>query len=137
MTPKQKAALERLIKITEGRSGQCATVASFLLAWWNSVDCGGFNLRDLWTVDSAIAADMIEVCRMIADTQNYPDTLGYKSQFEEMVARWRPAFGWWDGLKPERQAYWRRQTRAMTIHDAFEVWSLAEREREIPESRDG
>ena len=32
MTPNQKAALERLIKITEGKSGQCATVADFLLA---------------------------------------------------------------------------------------------------------
>jgi hypothetical protein len=49
MTPDQKAALERLIKIADGNSGQCATVADFLLAWWNAQDCGGFNLANLWS----------------------------------------------------------------------------------------
>ena len=136
MTPNQKAALERLIKITDGNSGQCATVADFLLAWWNAQDCGGFNLANLWSVDTAIAADMIEVCRMISDEQLYPDSAGYKAEFVTMTYRWRPAFAWWEGLTNEQQAAWLRRSKSFTMHDAYAAWSKDERERQRRESHE-
>jgi hypothetical protein len=47
----QRAALERLIRIANRDTGQSRRVASFLLAWWNAEECGGFDLTDLWGID--------------------------------------------------------------------------------------
>jgi hypothetical protein len=35
------AALERLIQVAQGDTGQSRIVANFLLAWWNAEECGG------------------------------------------------------------------------------------------------
>jgi len=85
-----KAALERLIAIGQGDTGQSRRVADFLLAWWNAGECGSFDLTNLWGVDSAIASDMVAVFGLIARVHTYPDTLGYGKQFENIVAEWRP-----------------------------------------------
>lgn len=84
------AALVRLIKIAQSDTGQSARVANFLLAWWNARDCGGFDLTDLWGLDQEISADILAVCRLITRTHTYPDTLGYKAEFQQLVADWRP-----------------------------------------------
>ena len=47
MSPQEQAALERLIKIAQGDTGQTHRVADFLLAWWNAGDCGSFDLTNL------------------------------------------------------------------------------------------
>jgi len=86
----QKAALERLIAIAQGNTGQSRRVADFLLAWWNAGECGSFDLTNLWGVDSDIASDMAEVFALIARVHKYPDTLGYGEQFQQIVAEWRP-----------------------------------------------
>jgi hypothetical protein len=87
----ERAALERLIEIAQGDTGQSRRVAAFLLAWWNAEECGGFDLTDLWGVDSAIAADMVTVFALVAGRHSYPDTLGYSRQFQAIVRAWRPA----------------------------------------------
>lgn len=87
----QIAALTRLVKIAAGDTGQSRRVANFLLAWWNAADCGGFDLTDLWAVDRAIAVDMLTVCVLIINKQNYPDAYGFRAAFERMVGDWRPA----------------------------------------------
>jgi hypothetical protein len=81
----QRAALERLIEIARGGSGQSSKVASFLLAWWNAAECGGFDLTDVWGVDQSIAADMVRVFAMLAGCRQYPDSMGYGKQFEAIV----------------------------------------------------
>lgn len=83
-------ALERLIEIARGNTGQSGKVANFLLAWWNAEECGGFDLTELWGVDASIAADMISVFALVAARQQYPDRLGYGKQFEAIVRAWRP-----------------------------------------------
>ena len=83
-------ALERLIAIAQGDTGQSRRVAEFLLAWWNAGTCGGFDLTNLFAVDYAIARDMLCVMELIQETRRYPDTLGYGPQFERIVAEWRP-----------------------------------------------
>jgi hypothetical protein len=60
VSAKQKAAIERLIQIAQSDTGQSRRVANFLLAWWNAEECGGFDLTDLWNVDSAIASTAIQ-----------------------------------------------------------------------------
>ena len=85
-----RAALERLIRIAQGGTGQSHKVANFLLAWWNAAECGGFDLTDTWGVDTAIAVDMLRVFAMVAACPQYPDALGYGQQFEEIVRTWRP-----------------------------------------------
>lgn len=83
-------ALNRLIAIAKSDTGQSRRVADFLLAWWNSASCGGFDLTNLWNVDLAIAVDIQTVVGFIARTHSYPDSLGYKSEFEAIIAQWRP-----------------------------------------------
>ena len=90
MTDAQHAALERLLAHAARDSGQGRRVANFLLAWWNAETCGAFDLTDLWAVDDTIAADMVTLFGFIANTQRYPDTLGFGAPFEALVRQWRP-----------------------------------------------
>ena len=86
-----KAALERLIAIARGDTGQSRKAANFLLAWWNAVACGGVDLTEVWGVDASIAVDMATVFALLPKCQHYPDALGYGKQFERIVGAWRPA----------------------------------------------
>ena len=86
----QREALERLIDIAQGDTGQSRKVANFLLAWWNAEECGGFDLTDVWAVDTPIAVDMLRVFALLAGCQQYPDTMGYGKQFEAIIRAWRP-----------------------------------------------
>lgn len=99
MNDQERAALERLLKIGRSDTGQSRRVADFLLAWWNAGSCGGFDLTDLWAVDTAIATDMVAVVGLIARVNSYPDTLGYGEQFEALVHAWRPEL-----VKPSPEA---------------------------------
>ena len=89
MNKEEQAALERLITIAQGDTGQSRRVADFLLAWWNSASCGGFDLTILWGVDSAIAKDMAVVFSCLARVHHYPDTLGYAESFQLIERNWR------------------------------------------------
>jgi hypothetical protein len=86
----EEAALNRLVAIARKDTGQSRRVAGFLLAWWNADDCGGFNLADLWSVDTSITEDMVTVFGCIARVRSYPDALGYREQFKSIVNGWRP-----------------------------------------------
>src|SRR5438105_14375913 len=72
ISARQKAALERLIKIAQADTGQGRMAAEFLLSWWNASNCGGFDLTTLWGVDTEIAADMITVFALVAGCHRYP-----------------------------------------------------------------
>ena len=87
----QTAALERLLEIAKRDTGQSRRVASFLLAWWNAEECGGFDLTDFWNVDAEIVRDMISVLELVVAQRKYPDTFGYGKDFEYLVKLWRPA----------------------------------------------
>jgi hypothetical protein len=84
------AALRRLLQIAAGDTGQSRRVADFLLAWWNSGSCGGFDFTTAWAVDAAICDDMIKVFELAVRCGSYPDTLGYSADFERVVRQWRP-----------------------------------------------
>lgn len=86
----EEQALRRLIAIAQSDTGQSSRCANFLLAWWNATSCGGFDLTDLWSVDRAIAQDMITVTGLIARLHNYPDAYGLRDEFEQLVRDWRP-----------------------------------------------
>ena len=89
----EQAVLERLVEIADGSSGQAGYVVDFLLAWWNVEECGGVDLTRLWSLDTAIAADVVTVFGLISRVHQYPDTLGYKSRFDRLVRAWRkPVF---------------------------------------------
>ncbi len=86
----QRAALERLLQIALGCTGQSKKVANFLPAWWNAEECGGFDLTDLWGLDRSIVEDILKVFALVAQRSHYPDVLGYGPQFSEVVKAWRP-----------------------------------------------
>jgi hypothetical protein len=88
-----RAALDRLIRVAQSDTGQSRKVANFLLAWWNAEACGGFDLTDLWGVDTSIAADMVTVFALLVGCHKYPDSMGYGEHFECIVRAWRPASG--------------------------------------------
>ncbi|SAL80245.1 DUF7673 family protein [Caballeronia telluris] len=90
MTDEEKAALERLLLHARGDSGQSRRVADFLLAWWNAADCGGFDIATTWALGANIAADVVIVFAFAVRAGNFPDALGYGSQFEAVVRDWRP-----------------------------------------------
>ncbi|HEY2361237.1 MAG TPA: hypothetical protein VGK36_08985 [Candidatus Angelobacter sp.] len=83
------AAVGRLIAIAMSNTGQSRRVANFLLAWWNATDNGGFDLTDMWAVDSSIAQDMVAVFSFVASYQVYADRLGYQEQMEAIWEQWR------------------------------------------------
>src|SRR5207249_173142 len=53
-------ALDRLLRVARKDTGQARRVASFLLAWHNAEENGGWDPTDLWNVDAAIADDMAD-----------------------------------------------------------------------------
>jgi len=97
LMPNERDALERLLRIALGGTGQSAIVANFLLAWWNAADFGGFNLTDLWAVDTAISDDMLLIVAFLARRSMYPDNiqcedgteLSYNREFVALVNQWR------------------------------------------------
>ncbi|MDR2925825.1 MAG: hypothetical protein LBU76_07765 [Azoarcus sp.] len=99
MQPEEIAALERLLAIArandpgvsmaQGSTHQSMIVADFLLSWWDSVNCGHFDITSLWAVDAATVADMQIVFGMIARVRVYPDVLGYEKQFKTLQENWR------------------------------------------------
>jgi hypothetical protein len=87
LTTNQKAALDRLIAHAKRNTGQAARVANFLLCWWNADEQGKFDVRDIWRLDDAIAADVLVVFSMIATHSNvYPDYLGYEDDFKRIIS---------------------------------------------------
>ena len=93
MPPQQSEldALTRLVNIALHPSGQSQLVASFLLAWWNAAEHGGFDMTDLWGVDKRIADDMLSVFGLIARFHHYPDTVNpsLHASFIKIVALWK------------------------------------------------
>ena len=55
-------ALNRLLVIAQGNTGQSRIVADFLLAWWNAGTCGAFDITSTWALDDAIVRDVLIVC---------------------------------------------------------------------------
>lgn len=90
MKSDEQAAFNRLVAIAQSDTGQSRRAADFLLAWWNAGECGGFDLTNLWGVDTSIAEDMVIVFGYIARAHSYPDELGYNDQFQSIVRTWRP-----------------------------------------------
>ncbi|MDR2260937.1 MAG: hypothetical protein LBE06_08450 [Azoarcus sp.] len=99
--PDELAALDRLVQIANsntpagsmahGSTHQSMIVADFLLAWWDCVNCGHFDLTSLWAVDAETVADMQTVFAMIARVRVYPDSLGYQEAFKAIMKNWRHA----------------------------------------------
>ena len=90
MNTNEEAAFHRLVDIAKRDTGPSRRVSDFLLAWWNSAKCGGFDLTNLYAVDDVIATDMVTVFAMIARINEYPDTLGFGSDFKLIIQAWRP-----------------------------------------------
>jgi hypothetical protein len=87
---RERAALERLIRIAQATTGQGQMTADFLLSWWNARQFGGLDLTKLWDVAPEIAADMVTVFAWVAKIRRFPDDLGYDDEFRRIVHTWRP-----------------------------------------------
>ena len=84
------APTRRLLQVAASDTGQSRRVADFLLAWWNAGSCGGFDLTELWTVDDAIAADMLATVASTAARRGYLNAFGLGPGFKWLLVQWRP-----------------------------------------------
>jgi hypothetical protein len=84
-----RAALERLLAVAQGDTGQSRQVADLLLAWYNAGENGGFDLTSLWAIDDALVADSLRLITWISHSRVYPDELGYGDQFKAIWKAWR------------------------------------------------
>ena len=83
------SALERLLGVARRDTGQAKRVADFLLAWHNAEENGGWDPVDLWSVDAAIADDMLQVLRLIRESHRYPGDLGLEEEITSVWRLWR------------------------------------------------
>ncbi|BCH19550.1 DUF7673 family protein [Mesorhizobium sp. L-2-11] len=90
MDENTRGAFERLLAIARSDTGQARRVANFILAWWNAESLGGFDLADLFGVDTQIAADMAAVFSWLARQNNAAYPTEYRAAIEAVIAEWRP-----------------------------------------------
>lgn len=90
MEDRVRFALEKLLNVAHGETGQSKRVANFILAWWNAEVHGGFDLTDLANLDPGICEDMVTVFTWMAREENlhYPDA--YKPEIVQIIRRSRP-----------------------------------------------
>jgi hypothetical protein len=86
---KDREALGRLLHIAVGNTGQARKVADFLLAWHNAEENGGWDPVDLWSVDAAIADDILAVLQLIRASHCYPPDLGFDPEITAVWELWR------------------------------------------------
>ncbi len=83
-------ALRRLLKIAMSDTGQSRRVADFLLAWHNGPENGGWDPTDLWSVDAAIADDIVLLIQSIRIHHGeYPGDLGFQDEIAKVWELWR------------------------------------------------
>jgi hypothetical protein len=87
------AALARLFDLAEGYGGGAARARSFLCAWFNGSELGGFDLADLWSLDVEHREAMIVVFAWIARAPQgtYADAIeGFGERMRALAERrWR------------------------------------------------
>lgn len=84
-----RAAFERLLNLAQSDTGQSRRAANFLLAWWNADSLGGFDIADLFGVDTGIAADMATVFTWLAGQNNATYPTEYSASIEKLIEEWR------------------------------------------------
>lgn len=84
-----RSAFERLLNLAQSDTGQARRVANFLLAWWNAESLGGFDMADLFGVDSTIAADMATVFTWLAAQNNATYPTEYRAELDKVIQQWR------------------------------------------------
>ncbi len=89
-TAEELVALERLLAHAQHDSGQSRVVADFLLAWWSSGSCGAFDLTSLWSLDTAIVADMTVVFGLIGRVSSLSRQHGLRGGVQSRRARMAP-----------------------------------------------
>ncbi len=82
-------ALIRLCAIALRDTGQSRRVANFLLAWHNAEENGGWDPIDLWNVDTAVAADLLTVLKLVHESHLYPGDLGFEPEITAIWQLWR------------------------------------------------
>ena len=82
-------AVHRLLTVASQDTGQARRVADFLLAWHNAGENGGWDPVDLWTLDDAIAADILMVLGLIRISHRYPSDIGFRKEIEAVWKLWR------------------------------------------------
>ena len=90
MQDRVRFALEKLLNVAHGDTGQSRRVANFLLAWWNAEVHGGFDFSDLANVDREIGEDMVTIFSFLAREEDVVYPYDYRSEIEKIIEHWRP-----------------------------------------------
>lgn len=85
-----ESAFQRLLEVTRSDTRQARRVANFILACWNAESLGSFDIADLFSVDTQIAADMATVFSWLARQNNAVYPTEDRASIEAVIAQWRP-----------------------------------------------
>jgi hypothetical protein len=89
LDPVTQNALLHLLSLAERDTGQSRKAANFLLAWWNAVENGGFDLTDLYGLNQESASACAVLFGWLAKHDDTPKKLGYGTRFEALALKWR------------------------------------------------
>src|SRR5205823_14214198 len=81
-------AVGRPCMIARRDTGQSCRVASFLLAWHNAEENGGWDPTGLWNVDTAVGEDLLTVLKLASESRCYPGDLGFKPEIKAVWQLW-------------------------------------------------
>ena len=82
-------ALRRLFDVARGDTVQARRVATFLLAWHNTRENGGWDPVHLWSLHAAIGDDMLMVISLVKHSHSYPGELGFRKEIDAVWRLWR------------------------------------------------
>jgi hypothetical protein len=85
-----RIALHRLLVLAMDDAPGSGAAASFLLAWWNAPEFGGFDLVDLDRLEPQNALDASCVFAFIAQRPNDPLAVFDPEDMAAVIKRWRP-----------------------------------------------
>lgn len=83
-------AIERLLVIARGDTGQSSRAADFLLAWWSGNELGHFPILHLCNCDAIVGEDMLVIMAYLTQESTvYANAWGYENEMRALVEQKR------------------------------------------------
>lgn len=85
-----RRSLDHLIEVAQGKTESAARVSSFLLAWHDVDEYGGFGFSQLWEMDNETLRACSVVFLWVASHRATPADLGYEAAFAAIKRKLQP-----------------------------------------------
>lgn len=82
------AAIRVLIRSATTGERDAEPVAAFLMAWYDPITYGGFNIQDLWDMDESARNAAAVLFAWLSENRATPQDLELEMVFEAIGSRW-------------------------------------------------